>query len=310
MEEPVEFQPNHTLSLNPHNLKRVYGITVEFNQDGKEKQVIRYELEVLAEKNKKTKRWLFQFDRRNMFINMKKPDTIAEKLAYECGQVMYPLQIEVTGNWSKRIVKSRSLAKEQLKELEENTRAIYNSGIIDSYFEKAWETLDDTNKYIRAVEQNLFLSFFFAPLYERYNMLENIAETEMQLPIIPFCKPVLYDTVQKVMPNYTRYNTITVIQDGEIRDGRTEKDFLNRFDEPVFIGKGQSKKTKGKLQAKYELNMDTRVLHSLTAKGSIDLPKKQGRSFELQAYYLSERNKVIKDSVIVPIQPTKKKKDE
>ncbi len=310
MEEPVVFQPNHTLSLNPHNLKRVYGITIEFNQEGKEKQILRYELEVLARKNKDKKSWLFQFDRRNVFINMKRPDTIAEKLAYECGQVMYPMQIEVSTNWSKRVVKSRSLAKEKLKALEARTREMYNSGIVDKYFGKAWETLNDKNKYLRAVEQNLFLPFFFAPLYERYNMLENIAETEMRLPIIPFCKPALYSSTQKVLPNYTRFNTITVVQDGELSDQRTEKDFINAFDDPVFIGKGQSKKAKGKIQAKFELHRDTRVLHSLTAKGSIDLPKKKGRSFELQAYYLSERDKVIKDSVIVPIKQSKKEKDE
>ncbi len=310
MEEPVYFQPNHTLALNPHNLKRVYGITIEFKQDGKEKQVVRFEIEVLAVKDNKTKTWLFQFDRRNVFINMKKPDTIADKLAHECGQVMYPLIIEVTGNWSQRTVKSRGLAKEKLKTLEEKTRMIYQSNLIDRYFEKAWETLNDKIKFIRSVEQNLFLSFFFAPLYERYNMVTNMANTQMQIPIIPFCRPALYDIKQKVMPNYTRFNTITVIQDGQISDKRTEKDFVNRFDDAVFTGKGQSKKTKGKLQAKYELSQDTRVLHSLTAQGSIALPKKMGRSFELQAYYLSERDRLIKDNVVMPLSSLKPGEDE
>ena len=310
MEEPVYFQANHTLALNPHNLKRVYGITVEFEQEGKEKQVVRYEIEVLAQKNKKNKTWLFQFDRRNVFVNMKKPDTIADKLGYECGQVMYPLLIEVTGNWTKRTVKSRGLAQEKLKKLEEKTKMSYQSEIIDKYFEKAWETLNDTTKFIRAIEQDLLLSFFFAPLYERYNMVTNTAETQMQIPILPFCKPVLYDIKQKVMPNYTRFNTVTVIQDGKLSDERTEMDFLNRFDDAVFTGKGQSQKTEGKLQAKYELSMDTRVLHSLTAKGNIALPKKQARSFELQAYYLSERDKIAENSVIVPLKTEKTSKDE
>lgn len=309
MEDSVFFQPNHTLALNPNNLKRVYGITVEFNPEDKRKQIIRYEIEVLAQKNYKNNTWVFQFDRRNVFINMKKPDTITDKLAYECGQVIYPLLVEVNGNWSKRIVKSRGLSKERLKELEVKTRMNYRSEIIDKYFEKAWETLNDKNKFVRAVEQNLFLSFFFAPLYVRYNMITNIAETEIQIPIIPFCKPVLYKTKQKVMPNYTRFNTITVIQDGKVSDERTEKDFINKFDDAVFTGKGQSKQAHGKLQAKYELSKDTRVLHSLTAKGSIDLPEKQGRSFELQAYYLSERDRIAENSRIVSYE-TKKNVDE
>ena len=112
------------------------------------------------------------------------------------------------------------------------------------------------------------------------------------------------------MPNYTRFNTVTVIQDGKLSDERTEMDFLNRFDDAVFTGKGQSQKTEGKLQAKYELSMDTRVLHSLTAKGNIALPKKQARSFELQAYYLSERDKIAENSVIVPLKTEKTSKDE
>lgn len=310
MEELVYFQPNHTLTLNPHNLKRVYGVTVEFEQEGNEKQVVRFEIEVLAQKNNKNKTWFFQFDRKNVFINMKKPDTIAEKLAHECGQVMYPLLIEVTGDWSKRTIKSRSQAQEKLKNLEEKTKMNYQGEIIDKYFKKAWETLNDTTKFIKAIEQNLFLSFFFAPLYEHYHRITNMTKTEMQVPIIPFCKPVLYDMVQKVLPNYTRFNTITVIQDGEISDTRSETDLLNKFDNPVFTGEAKSKRVDGKLQAKYELSMDTRSLHSVTAKGNIILPKNKSRSFELQAYYLSERDKTLKDSIITPLKTRKTNKDE
>ena len=52
MEEPIYFQTNHTIALNPHNLKRVYGVTIDFEQEGKDKQHLRFEMEVLAKKNK------------------------------------------------------------------------------------------------------------------------------------------------------------------------------------------------------------------------------------------------------------------
>ena len=131
----------------------------------------------------------------------------------------------------------------------------------------------------------------------------------MDIPMIPFCSAVQYDVEQKVNSEYTPFNTITVLQEGKISDQRTEKDFLHQLDMPVFVGKEQSKKTEGQLTAKYELDIATRVIQSINAKVSIQLPENQGRSFEFQAYYLPERNKLIKNNTIVD-QPLKEDQDE
>jgi len=306
LEEPVEFQHNHTLALNPHNLKRVYGVNIEFNEEGKEKQSLRFELEVLAKKNDENKTWLFQFDRRNVFINLKKPDTIADKLAYECGQVIYPLQIEVTNNWSKRTIKSRPLAIEQLKKLEEKIKMTYKSSHIDTYFLKTWETINNPASFVKAVEQNMFLSFFFAPLYQQYNTLTNIVENTLPIPIIPFCKAISYNVKQKVLPKYTRFNTITVVQKGIIEDKRSIKDLENKFDDPIFKKESEADNLLGELNAKYELHKETRVIQSLTVDASIKLKDNKTKSFNMQVYYLSERDKIANQSVFHQIPILKK----
>ncbi|WP_394749148.1 hypothetical protein [Spongiimicrobium salis] len=305
MKDTAVFQLDHNLILNPHDLRRVYGVTIVFDQDGKEQQHIRFEIEVLVKKDNATKNWLFQFDRRNVFINRKKPSGVAEKLAYECGQVLYPLQIEVSGNEAEKIIKSRHFAIKQLKMLRKKTSMTQKSVVVDNYFAKAWDTLKEPSSYVKAIEQNIFLSFFFAPIYGRYNVLSNSKNSTMNIPMIPFCKGVAYSVQQKVNPQYSSFNTITVLQEGELTDQRTQKDFIHRLDEPIFIGKEQSKKTEGQMTAKYELDTDTRVIRSIHAKSSIVLPNNQGRSFEFQAYYLPERNKLIKNSLIQAHKPLK-----
>ncbi|MBO0593359.1 hypothetical protein I2486_18305 [Cellulophaga sp. E16_2] len=286
-------------------MKRVYGITIVFEKTGEEKQTLRFEIEVISKKDEITKKWLFQFDKRNEFINNRKPDLIAEKIAVECGKVIYPLQIEVGNNWSTKVVKSRKLAISQLKEFEEKTKMIYKSSFIDTYFLKTWETLNDPEKYLRAIEQNMFLSFFFAPLYLQYNALDDTAETIMNLPIVPFTKPIEYSIKQKVSPKQTRFNTVTVNQKGTITDKRTQKDISNGFDEPIFIGKGQSKSLMGKFISKYELHSATNIIHSLTAEADISLEDSKKLAFQLQAYYLPERDKIAAQSKFINLTELK-----
>lgn len=309
LEEPVYFPPDHSLSLNPHNLSRVYGITIEFDTDGGAKRSMRFEMEVLAKKDTERESWLYQFDRRNLFLNGKRPDTIADRLAFDGGQVLYPLQIEITDNWTTKIIKSRALAIEKLEKLEKITKQVYQSEYIDTYFTNMAETLGDSEKYVKAVEQNLFLSFFFAPLYEIYHVVYDTTETMMQIPIVPFCRPIEYSLEQKVMPKYTRFNTITVTQKGTLTDKRTVRDIAHRFDGPVFTGKGQSKKPTGRFAAKYELHKDTRVIQSVTSEADIDLGEGRSRSFSLQAYYLPERDKIAGQSLFSTIPEPKKEFD-
>ncbi|WP_282057202.1 hypothetical protein [Maribacter luteus] len=309
MEKPIVFAPNHSLVLNPHNLRRVYGVTIDFEKTGDSKQSLRFEIEVIAKKNNKNNTWLFQFDRRHLFINGKKPDTIADKLAFECGQIIYPLQIQVPGDWSTKIIKSRPLAIEQLNTLENEIKILYKSSFLDTYFSKTWDTVNNPDKYLRAVEQNLFLSFFFAPLYRQYNALKDSATTIMNIPIVPFCRPIEYTLKQKVLPKYTRFNTITITQQGKITDSRTQKDISHKLNEPVFTGKGQSKKLEGELIAKYELHKETNVLHSLTAEADINLEKDKKLAFQIQAYYLVNRDKIAAQSNFITIPKLKPSKN-
>ncbi|WP_276166936.1 hypothetical protein [Zobellia alginiliquefaciens] len=309
MQKSVVFTPDHSLALNPHSLRRVYGVTIDFEKTGEPRQTLRFEIEVLAKKVKEKNSWMFQFDRRHLYINEENPDTISEKLAFECGQIIYPLQIQVSSNWATKVIKSRPLAIKQLNTLENETKLLYKSSMIDRYFSKAYDSVNHPEKYLRAVEQNLFLSFFFAPLYQQYNRLTNSATTIMNIPIVPFCSPIEYTLEQKVSPKYTRFNTITVTQQGKITDSRTQKDISHKLNEPVFTGKGQSKKLEGELIAKYELHKETNVLHSLTAEADINLEKDKKLAFQIQAYYLVNRDKIAAQSDFITIPKLKPSKN-
>jgi len=95
MVPPNALPPGFSLPFYPLNLKRQYGLSFHIRQNGKE-QKIYHELDVFCATSTQDGDFLFQLDKKQVYINNKAPDSLLDAMADRCGKLLYPLTVLVS----------------------------------------------------------------------------------------------------------------------------------------------------------------------------------------------------------------------
>jgi len=276
----------------PLSYKRIFGVSIAFKQGNKEDQHLSFETKVTLIRDSSSQFPLLEIDRYNLFINRQMPSYIGDKLAHDCGKVIYPALISLDKRFGMVAVKNQQAMLERWALSKEKIKEKHSGEVVLWYLNKAEKTLMDKTLLFRSLQQDLFLTAFCAPLYETPASLKKNVYVDLNIPIIPFTKPIVYKTEQKILQTKDSENTITIVQKGQVSDERSGFDLVAK--NAIAVGIVDNKdKAKGTLDAVYELNSKTSVIESIRAHYTIDLPDNESREISLNAFYLKEKDYLL-----------------
>jgi hypothetical protein len=282
---PVVFD-NLSLNLSSELFKRIYGVSILFKKDNTEDHGITYEIKIVRKYSHNDNSWDFQIDKKELRINNEAPNLASDEIAQKCWRVFYPLDIKVNDNWiHKTIVNIEELNKRWValkKEFEED----YIDEVSKWYISEFDKSIKNPLLLQTLIDQDIFLAFYFAPLYRGYTPYALSAKVNVRIPIVPKTKAVFYELEQNVLEHYSYFNSISIKQKGKVNDERSAEEIVNR----KGFAQNEGEPAKGDYSAQYELDKDTKTIQSIIADCSIRLPYNEGRSVHLEAYYLSERD--------------------
>ncbi|MGY0040475.1 hypothetical protein [Pedobacter sp. NJ-S-72] len=126
---------------------------------------VHYEIEVSWIRELNEASFLFELDKKQVYINNKAPDKIVDKLAEEMGKILYPLQIVtnkygfLTGIANIGVVRERWLV--QKKSIVQR----YEGKISDDAIAAMDSSLSDLGGLIETIKKDWFIALLFSGIY-------------------------------------------------------------------------------------------------------------------------------------------------
>jgi len=284
----VKLDNENRLSLNFNRFNRYYGVTLEIEQENKETQFLSFEFKI-AYVETRYKSAILNIERFNLRINHQEPIYTMDELAHKCGNIIYPLQISIDEQLQTLSIENHKDIINRWQILREKTEQDEMTDTMRWYLDETESNIMNANEIIRNIRQDLFLSTLFVPLYTSYVPIHNTTETNVEVPLVPSSEPIRFLTKQKILREYTTYNTITITQKGRINDERSAYEIATRS----IIGMGDGEKAIGNMEVTYQLNRETRIIDSIIANYNIQLSHNESRAISLEAFHLEEKESVI-----------------
>lgn len=280
----VVLDDENRLSLSFDDFNRHYGVTLKIRQEKKEDQNLSFEFKVtyLETRHKSA---IIEIERLNLKINHQEPNYTIDELAYKCGNVIYPLCIFIDEEFHILSIENHQDIIMRWEILESEIKKQEVTDAMQWYLDETEKSIMNINNLKENIRQDLFLSTLFVPIYTNYVFIHNTTEKEITVPLVPNTLPIHFSIKQKILREYTPYNTITVTQKGRVNDTRSAYEIATRS----IIGIGDGEKAVGNMEVTYQLDKETKVIDVIIANYEIVLPHNESRTIELQAFRIEEK---------------------
>lgn len=283
--EKVRFDEGNILKLQSGKFTRYYGVQLQIKQEQKEEQNLSFEFKIISEVVDDG--LIVIIERNNLKINNQIPNLAFDELAYRCGNVIYPLKVKVNYDLIPiKLLNHQAIIKRWVqtkKEIENDHNNLNNE--VEKYLAEMQKSLVKKESILQTVKTDLFLSALFVPLHTDYSPLYSTSEVKCKIPMVPFSESIIFKTKQKVDKYYTTYNTITIRQSGTIADDRSAYDIVIKCSLPFNKGT----KAEGKLSSTYQIEKETKIVYSILADYSINLPYGESREIALKAFQINKK---------------------
>jgi hypothetical protein len=281
---PVPFINNYELRLTPSKILKTYGFVLQNFENKEPKNKVHYEIEVQYV-TKKNQNFVFEINRKQVYINNLAPELMLEQLADMAGKVIYPIQI-ATNRFGQidSIANYESIAQRWVAE-KQNLLDYYQGAIAERIINNIEELLLNEDELKQSLYKNWFFSLYFSPLYLSYT--HDLSKmVERNYPVFGNI-PVKYKANHKVEKSCTDTNKIIINANGKTIDDRTIKEVLEGYNYPKAKMMNTDVDTiKSELEIQYKLHADDGSIFSVIATFDTPIDADQSKKTKIELYQL------------------------
>ncbi|TWV91504.1 hypothetical protein [Chitinophaga pinensis] len=133
----------------------------------------------------------FQITRSDVRINDEDTsDYLASDLAAQCGNVLYPLQLQIGQHGSIQSILNHPAILQRWEEKKSRLKQYFTGPEAHSYIDATGDTLGQESSLLNAIRQDIFLSAFF-----QVQCAGNRDHFKTSYVLFPFEVPVVYDVI-------------------------------------------------------------------------------------------------------------------
>lgn len=294
------------LSLNHSHGEHTYGLlnTIE---SGKETYTLKYEIKVI---------WLaqnggFHFYKiirgKDIYINDTAASTMAEEIAHQVAQALYPLTIVVNENGEWIDIYNFNEIKERWSQTKKQISKYYKGNFVEKYFSIHDKNLENSDTLLLSIHKDWFLNALFNGIHIQYPSTKSI-NRKIKFPHISKADSLIYNVEQVIDERLDADNLIVIDINGKLDDSRTKTDFENELNLPVK--EYSEEKAAGNYMAKYFLNPNNYMPEAFTVSCGLTLDSPQ--KYTVTATNLHTAKELViasRKPLIVSVSKTKPKSE-
>jgi len=179
--------------LYPSPVRKTYGVLFNFG----ETLQVHYEIEVTYLEEMPDDTFLFELNKKQVYIDNKAPDKMIDKLADEMGKVLYPLSLKVTKQGLIAEVCNQDSILKRWKIKREELLEAYQGKVVAEGIQAMETVLQDNVKLTGTVRKDWFFSLFFSGFYGLQHK-DKLEPLSLQLPMMPYAPLAEYGVFREI----------------------------------------------------------------------------------------------------------------
>lgn len=265
---------------NPIDVKRTYGVVLVFQDEKQTRLQIHYEIDAIC-LEQVGRYYIFEINKKQVYINEKAPDTTIDELVERCGKVLYPLRIKVNSLGLATTIINHEAIQNRWKIEQQKIKQSYKGKEVNLLLKNMDDILQDTNQTTALfLERDWFMTLFFTSIYQ------NNKKSTKQFPLIPYTPTVTYE-INQSHKNYShKEGDIIIEQKGKCIDTRSENDILKGN---LISANNGGKAIVGKSDLKYHIYKNSPIVDAITGSCQIDFPSGKSKKVTIEIYNLREK---------------------
>ena len=250
-------------SINIKKLNHTYGVIIKRESIEKNVLQLHYEIHIKYLNTIQQKYYEIELDRKQVYINNKAPDLVAEELSDQLGNVLYPVRVLITKKGDIIDVTNAKEINRRWKNKREKIARYYQSSLVAKLLVKMDKAYASKDSILTALQNNIFLNIYFLYLHKPNSNFKKNYKKKMSTS--PFGEKHSYKITNDLEPFLTDTKKIKYRITGAIEDTtiQSKLDFIFKLESSnsiVFMIEGtiytekENKKEKVILQA-YNLDI-------------------------------------------------------
>lgn len=216
--DPIGNQKNHTpkLVLYAHQLgiKSVYGIKVHWGLKD-EQQSIHYHVAMHCTERKDGNE-LWRLRKTNMFVNGETPSARMYELALACAMAYGPVAILVNRQGQQATIGNQSEMTGCFIANRPALQRDFAGPFAENYIFQMEDALQNKQKLLDLLVQDLWLTLFFANIYTAYDHGTQSKEMQLRLPLLGFGEALIFDGLVTIDFTPNSFATCTLCFNGKL----------------------------------------------------------------------------------------------
>ncbi len=276
-----KFVPGYDLQCKKGD-KKTYGFIVQNHDNDDFKNSVHYEIDVaciLADDEKN----VFEFNRKQVYINNTAPDTNIEQLLDKAAKSLFPIQISITKHGQIDAIENFKEIKKRWLEIKKDIQEYYKGDIANDIITNVEEIILDSNTLKLSLYKNWFFNLYFSPLYSIYN---NKLEKTIQRNYPVFGTVSLqYEGIHKVPSLLSETEKLIINAHGKSIDERTIAEVLNGYSYPKAKMENSNEETvASEFEIQYKLHGEDRSIFSIVAQFKTKIDESNSKISKIEIY--------------------------
>ena len=288
MEATQNISHRKVINIQPFKEHKIYGTIITYHNS---ELKLHFETEVSFSGIDSHNNFLFELNKKQVYINNEAPKFVIDKLADAMGKVLYPLIVSVDADGFVNGIANYKHILTRWPGVKEKLQQYYKGNIAEDAIAQMERSLQQENILLNDIKNDWFIALFFSGIYglQPYNFRQ---KSPLLLPVISYAPMVQYAVTREITEQHTQSKSFIIICKGKIDENRSAEDIMNGNPVPVFEAlHGKATIAGGEASMRYLLYHKDFSIRSVTGKCSFTEPGNKEKNIGFEIYHLPEKDK-------------------
>lgn len=243
---------------------RNYGVIFKYFKNEIDFTQIHFEVDIFYKGQSPSGNYHFIIDRKKVYINETAPELILEQLAEKAGSCLYPMEIATSPEGPFEEIINYEEIKKRWNTKKIELQDYYKGALTEKIIANIDAVYSSKNKMEMALNDDLFLTLFFMPIYRKH--VDRIAEYKKEIAFVPFKQALQYNIIQEV--------------DKFLTESKKQLISIKGFSE-------ESVSNEPELVVDYKINNETKSIFSIVGSVNLQKEKNKTQKIEIEMYQLN-----------------------
>ncbi|WP_433812737.1 hypothetical protein [Flavobacterium johnsoniae] len=293
--EKINFYNGRELKHSSFHETRKYGYRYQDFENEKLIKEVHYEVEINCKTSNTYNDFIFEINRKQVYINNKVPNLLVGQMLEKCAKVIFPIKIIPAEDGTISEIENHKEIVQRWNSLKEHLGSYYYSEAAYKILNNVQNIILNKQKLERSLNKDWFFHLYFSPLYIDYP-LQTPQTYKWKSPVLGN-QSIDYKVNHTIDEYYTSTGKIIINAKGKSIDERSIEEFLQGIDYPKAKLQGISCKTlESEMEVKYKLYAEDRSIFSISSTYHTKISDTKNKIQKISLYHLIENEDFRPDS--------------